>query len=448
MRPFEWLLFLTCLSAVFLAYLPRSQGRRPLRDVVAALASLLAAGLHLLAEGWRAQMLPLYTLATLITLLRLRRLRRPAQGRPGVVTGALTLLLLLVAGLLPGWILPIVTLPKPTGPYPVGLVHRELNDSARDRRLMVSIWYPAASEGDRAPLFQHPHEVAAGLASVAGLPAAAPLLQHLRYSLVDASEGAPALAAQAPFPVLVFSHGLVGVRAQNSPSYQELASWGYVVVALDHTDAAAITVFPDGETRAFDLRRFGLGPEDIERSTEALLPVWVADQRFVYDTLERWAAGDALLTGVLDLQRIGSFGHSFGGVTAIEVCRVDTRCRAAVNIDGGFGRQEIRPAARPVLLMSAASSNQIADAIAGWARLTRDSSAPAYWLELPGSNHYSFTIVPLMSPLLAPQGADARAHLAVADKYLRAFFGRYLQGQETDVLEPGSSETDVRWRTK
>ena len=30
-----------------------------------------------------------------------------------------------------------------------------------------------------------------------------------------------------------------------------------------------------------------------------------------------------MLAGKLDLQRIGSFGHSFGGATSLAVCRVD-----------------------------------------------------------------------------------------------------------------------------
>jgi dienelactone hydrolase len=275
------------------------------------------------------------------------------------------------------------------------------------------------------------------------------VLQHVRYSTTAASSDAPALAEHSPFPVLVFSHGLVGLRAQNSSSFQELASWGYVVVALDHTDAAAVTVFPDGETRIFDLQRFGISPAAAEHVTEILLPVWVADQRFVYDTLEQWASNDPLLAGRLDVRRMGSFGHSFGGVTALAVCRVDARCQAAANLDGGFANDRLSgPATRPLLLMTSGSSNQIPKALAGWARLISSASAPAYWLELPNSNHYSFTIAPLISPLLAPAGFDGRAGLRTVDTYLRAFFDQHLRGQKTRLLEPSSGETDIRWRSR
>ncbi len=332
--------------------------------------------------------------------------------------------------MLAGWLLPVVTLPEPTGPYAVGIVDRELVDQARGRRLMVSVWYPAAQGGTPAPLTHHPDEVMTALGNLAGLPA--PLFQHLRYVTLAASEGAPALAESTPFPVLVFSHGMVGLRLQNSSTLQELASWGYVVVALDHTDAAAVTVFPDGEARFYNLERFGI-PSDVEPDKalvdERVFPAWVADQRFVYDTLETWAVHDPLLAGKLDLTRIGSFGHSFGGATALEVCRVDARCRAAVNMDGGlYGESVTQPAVRPLLLMSSADSSRYTDTVEKWTHLIANATASAYWLELPGSSHLSFTFSQLLSPLLAPRGFEPRAGLRVVDKYLRAFFDTHLRG--------------------
>jgi dienelactone hydrolase len=332
----------------------------------------------------------------------------------------------------------------------VGIIDRELVDEVRGRRLMVSVWYPAAQGGTPAPLTHNPDEVMIALAKLTGLPA--PLFQHLRYVTLAASEDVPALADSTPFPVLVFSHGMVGLRLQNSSTFQELASWGYVVVAIDHTDAAAVTVFPDGEARFYNLGRFGIPPDiepDATLITERVFPIWIADQRFVYDTLETWQAHDPLLAGKLDLTRIGSFGHSFGGATALEVCRVDLRCRAAVNMDGGlYGDSVALPAVRPLLLMSSADSSRYPDTLAKWAHMLTNATDAAYWLELPSSNHYSFTSLQLLSPLLVPQDFDPYAGLHIVDKYLRAFFDLHLRGVNTQPLGPASGETDVRWRTK
>lgn len=447
MRPLEWLFLLALLPAVLFLYLPPPWQQRRLLGI-AALLSLLVGALHLGIEGWRIPMIPLYGLAVLIPLAHIARRKR--AHRPGVLVSALMALLLLGAVLLPGWVLPIMTLPRPSGPYQVGLVDRELTDTVRGRRLMISVWYPAAGGGNPAPWTRHPREVALGLTTAFGFPAAAPLLYHLGYSTVAASDGVQVLPDQAPFPVLVFSHGTVGLRNQSSSILQDLASWGYVVVSIDHTDAAAVTVFPDGETRLFDLRRFGLDPADpagIGRSNEVMLPIWVADQRFVYDTLEQWADDDPLLADSLDLNRIGSLGHSFGGVVAVEVCRVDERCGAAVNMDGG----DVDPTkwtVRPLLIMSSSDTNRIPKALQLWAQQLRSASGPAYWLELPKSDHFSFTVAPLISPLLAPSDFDARAGLGVISKYLRAFFDQYLRGEEAPLFGPDSGETDVRWRTE
>jgi hypothetical protein len=182
---------------------------------------------------------------------------------------------------------------------------------------------------------------------------------------------------------------------------------------------------------------------------QRVFPVWVADQRFVYDTLETWAMHDPLFAGRLDLTRIGSFGHSFGGATALEVCRVDQRCRAAVNMDGGlYGGIATLPAVRPLLLMSSADSNRYPATVARWTHMIDQATKAAYWLELPNSTHLSFTFSQLLSPLLIPKGFEPRVGLGIVDKYLRAFFDLHLRGVDTRILGPASGETDVRWRTK
>lgn len=451
MRVFEMLFMFSLIPLLVIPFLPHSWQRRWSSIWVLLLA--LIGGIHLFAEGWRIQMVPLYGLALLVPMYRLTALFRGAgttsRLRDVLITGAMALFLIL-SGVLAGWLLPVVRFPMPTGPYPVGIVDREIVDQARARRLMISIWYPAVSSGTPAPLTYHPDEIATGLGKLSGLPGLA--FQHLRYFKLAASDNAALRTQGAPFPVLVFSHGLVGLRLQNSATMQDLASWGYVVVALDHTDAAAVTVLDDGETRFYNLERFGI-PSNVEPDkilvTERVFPVWVDDQRFVYDMLELWSVNDPLLAGKLDLTRIGSFGHSFGGATALEVCRIDARCGAAVNMDGGlYGKIVSQPAVRPLLLMSSAESNRYAKTVEEWRRMVEQANADAYWLELPGSTHYSFTITQLLSPVLAPRDFDPRAGLYTVHTYLRTFFDLHLRGRQTVPPEPAARAGDVRWLTE
>lgn len=427
MRPLEWVFALSFLPLVVCIFAPAWRSYwRPL-SLIPALAALLQVGL----EGWRWQLVPLYVAAAVLPAIAfLAHNRQPARW---LRWGAGVALAGVVAGsvVVAGYALPVATLPAPTGPYPVGVVDRELVDTARDRRLMATVWYPATAPGESAPLTHYPDQLMAAMANLTGLPGV--VFQHLRYMDVAASEGVPVLTEEQPFPVLVFSHGMVGARLQNASMLQDLASWGYVVLALDHTDAAAVTVFPDGETRFYDPARFGLPTDDApsaENVETNVFPVWVADQRFALDTLEDWAESDPLFAGRLDLAHLGAFGHSFGGATALEVCRVDARCQAAADLDGGlYGALRHEPTVRPALLMTSAGSATDPEATAGWSGLLAQADAPALWLELPGSSHLSFTDMELLSPLLPPAGFDPRAGLAQVNHDLRVFFDQYLRGE-------------------
>lgn len=448
MRVLEWLLLFSFAPVLLVPFIPYTWQRRWL--MVSVSLPTLIGGIHLIAEGWRIQVVPLYILAVFVLARRLPALlggKGTAWHGYGVLASSAIVIFLVLCGVLAGWLLPIVTLPTPTGPYEVGIVDRALLDEERGRRLMVSIWYPAGEGGTPAPLTHYPSEVATGLGNLAGLPGLP--FQYLRYFELSANEGAPILAEGSPFPILVFSHGLVGLRLQNSSTMQNLASWGYIVVAIDHTDAAAVTVFPDSEVHFYDLGRFS-DPSDVKPDKEfvnkRVFPAWVADQRFIYNTLENWALNDPVFGGKLDLTRIGSFGHSFGGATALEVCRVDTRCRAAANLDGGlYGGIRTEPAVRPLMLMSSADSSQYTKTIEAWAKMMTNADAPAYWLELPNSTHFSFTITQIFSPLLVPKNFDPRAGLQTIDTHLLAFFDLHLRGTEPPHFRQTSGETKVRW---
>ena len=439
MRPLEWIVLLAFLPLVLqpLFSLPP---RRAVATWLPGALPALCVLLHLALEGGRTQMLPLYLLA--VTALPLQaRFRR---HRPGRVLLPVFGVLLAGAALLPAWALPVFHLARPTGPHLVGVTEREIQVRP-DRRLMTTVWYPASTRSAPAPLTREPAQIASGLGQAFGFPGAAPFLQHLKYVTVTASQDAP--AAARTFPVLVFSPGLTGLRLQSSETFQDLASHGFVVLALDHTDAAAVTVFPDGEVRPFNLARFGIRPEQLEQSTELLLPHWMNDQRAAYDALASWNASDPLLGGHLDLGRVASFGHSFGGVTAVEVCRVEPRCRAAANLDGGWARGlPPQGSPRPLLLVSAQASADLPQAMTHWRELMKLSPSHPVWLELPNSNHLSFTLTPRLSPLLSPRGYRPDEGQRSVDWALRSFFGAAFSGHPEAFLTGVKGRRDLRLR--
>ncbi|XVU30090.1 alpha/beta hydrolase family protein [Actinoplanes sp. CA-054009] len=237
---------------------------------------------------------------------------------------------------------PRLTLPAPTGPYPVGTVERQL--AGRRRKLMASVWYPAsARRGPLAPWM--PDAPMRALLAANGLPddaAAAPL--------TAAHVGAPPLRALGRRPVILFSHGADGHRSETTVIVQELASHGYTVVTVDHTDS--YTEFPGGRLHVPD-DDVSVTPYD-----------HAADISFVLDHLAEEMAG----------RRIGMFGYSKGGTATAVIMGRDRRIRAGVSLDGPMECQPplTTDIGRPFLMMTASFPR------------TPGSSAADFWTHLKG----------------------------------------------------------------
>jgi platelet-activating factor acetylhydrolase len=57
--------------------------------------------------------------------------------------------------------------------------------------------------------------------------------------------------ANAPYPLVLFSHGLAGTRNTYSQYCSALASEGYVVIAVEHADGSGPAVVRDGRSQTF-----------------------------------------------------------------------------------------------------------------------------------------------------------------------------------------------------
>lgn len=247
--------------------------------------------------------------------------------------------------------------PEPSGPFDVGRLEIDVIDASRDeafsdepadkRRLLVSVYYPAAVAADTGHALYGTPELAAAF----------PFFDEERRAWRSpAYAGGP--VADQRFPVLLFSPGLGNLTLYYSTLLYEIASRGYVVAALWHPYSTQIVAFPDGtvvsSNPAGSMGATAPGEQSIRLETLGL--VWVADQRFVLDQLAVWNEQHAVLRGHLDLARVGAFGHSLGGASAAQAAHVDDRIDAAINMDGGmFGSVTTDPqgSRAPFLLMRA-----------------------------------------------------------------------------------------------
>src|SRR6266540_3180417 len=262
MRPIEILLVVANLLTFFVLVIP------PLRAVrwmgYAAVIALLIAGMQVLVEGYRWQMIAAYALSGLFFLVWLRQTIVPAgtalgggldnRLAAGLAVG-LGVLGLAVSIVLP-IILPVFGFPPPTGPYAIGTLTYHWVDAHRPevftadpndhRELTVQIWYPAKADASspRAPWVQDAGALAPALARLFHVPEFT--FGYWKYVTSNAIPSAPVADDQPSYPVLIFLHGFNGFRQQNTFQVEELVSHGYIVAGIDQPYAAAAVVFPDG----------------------------------------------------------------------------------------------------------------------------------------------------------------------------------------------------------
>src|SRR5262249_9586124 len=153
---------------------------------------------------------------------------------------------------------------------------------------------------------------------------------------------------EAKYPVVIYSHGLQTLRTANTRKAENLASYGFVVAALDHVDCYA-TAFPNGTllTGVQNPNPFPGDPLTLKLATNRLL-----DITFLLNRLSDWNASDAFFQGRLDLDNVGIFGHSFGGGTSAGACAQVAGIKAGLSLDGGWPVIPIPAFYRPFLILS------------------------------------------------------------------------------------------------
>lgn len=304
--------------------------------------------------------------------------KRDAESREGRNTPftAFALPVLALFGLItaaaPYYLVPIPSLPTPSGPYEIGTRVFDLKDDQRRgvlesgpdeaRRIYVQAWYPAQSTDglERRPYFTlwQAENTAPPFADDWGFPRFS--FSHLRHIRTHAFENAPVMESTG-LPIVIYSHGYWGWEGQNTALMEELASRGYIVFSIAHPHDAGDIKFSDGTViqsgPPSDSYEFGegmlafLSAQDHDARMAAFpaykdefdqhrlmrsFEAWTADSRFLLDSLREGAIPEQVktLADASDFSRLAFAGMSFGGTVAASVCETEISCKAAVNLDG------------------------------------------------------------------------------------------------------------------
>lgn len=148
-------------------------------------------------------------------------------------------------------------------------------------------------------------------------------------------------------PLFLFSHGAFGIGSSNETLYFELASHGYIVMALEHPHHAFFAKLSSGKTIFIDRTFFkevvaSKGAEDLEK-TRGDLNRWVdpriEDIGFVLDkSLDD--VKDNVYEDKIDPEKIVLSGHSLGGSAALAIGRErPERIRALVILEAPFVKE-------------------------------------------------------------------------------------------------------------
>lgn len=321
------------------------------------------------------------------------------------------------------------------GQYPVGHAVFSLEDGARERTLLVHVWYPAEEGSESAAEALSIEQLipeGEDRETLATLVAAAPeaCTRRATRSIADAPP-----SGTSPFPLVTFSHchGCLGLSSFGIA--ERLASHGFAVVAPDHT----------GDT-LFESLRGTKAPLDGD-----FLAVRSGDVRFVLDTLldAESPLVPAPLRGRFDPERVGAFGHSYGAATTGLVLQEDARTKAGLAIAAPMQSPVLRgpdmaKIDRPVAFLLAREDNSIAEIGNSLIRSNFQAAKQAAWLfEIADAGHWSFSDICALTDSFRAgcgegnrqQDGDAFTYLdnevarGIGASYVTAFMAAELRGE-------------------
>ncbi len=355
--------------------------------------------------------------------------------------------------------------PGAPGPYPVGVTTVVLEDPSRKdpvtgvppRTFPVEIWYPAdeSARGAQRDVYdlvaEAPAHVRPDLEGVEIPPLEQPAVRD-----------APVRSGQGRFPLIVFSHGNGGVRAQSFSYTAHLASHGYVVASPDHV----------GNT-LYDL----LHESDLEGNAARSITERPLDISAVIDAFEDGGLAGGRFDGLVDLEHIGITGHSLGGLTSLIVPNparefYDPRIDVTVPVTpagdaylDAFGPPE--DLAIPVFYIGATEDRTLdyqIHTVLTWQR----HRPPKGMAGAVGAGHFSFTeiceldlaaaaaqlglgekVEDLLNDGCGPENMPIERAHAINAYYGAAWFNVYLRKSQPTLeryLDPGLQPADVEFR--
>ena len=340
---------------------------------------------------------------------------------------------------------PIYELPTPSGDYQIGTFTLTIHDIDRleyyteeegdYRKFIVQIWYPAETvEGyEQVPWLKEGIVVSRALAKDFGFPfflldQTADILSH-SYLL------APISTDKESYPVIILSHGWRGFRDLHVDYAEELASLGYIVVAIDHTYGSVVTAFDDENIEYINKDALPSREEtpDFLDYANQLVNTYARDVSKTLDVLEGMNQTSYLFSGKFDLEHIGLLGHSTGGGGDVAVALNDERIDAIIGLDAWVepldGTDLEQGLNIPSLFLRSETWEEGLNNDNLYTLIQNSNSSTLY--QIDDTTHYDFAMVYMYSPLTNYIGLSGK----INDEYLVSILKAIIVGFFDETLK-------------
>jgi predicted dienelactone hydrolase len=274
------------------------------------------------------------------------------------------------------------------------------DDSSRERSFLL--WYPATGKDQR---FDYN-----------GMPG---------FATLDAP------VAPGRHPLILFSHGFLGVADQSIFLTEAFARHGYIVASVNHADASnkkrkqpvAVPNFID--VKSWNATKFRDRRDDLVALLDHLL--------------DQGNKKDSFLHGHVDRKAVGAAGHSLGGYTVMGTIGgwsswKEPRVRAALLLSPytmPFPDKPGYPSLRTPVMIQTATLDV---GIKPFLRPTYTGlRAQKYYLVLKNETHFAWTSLISIGKTTTDVVKQGNAKL-ITD-YSLAFFDKHLRGQDAPLLQ-------------
>ncbi|XP_006120742.1 platelet-activating factor acetylhydrolase isoform X2 [Pelodiscus sinensis] len=306
-------------------------------------------------------------------------------------------------------------------------------------------------------------------------------LQYYVGSVTCPAKWNAAFKSGEKYPLIIFSHGLGAFRTIYSAICIEMASQGFIVVAVEHRDKSSSATYYYKESPVSEAREeaaagleeewiyyrrlkqgeqeFPLRHQQVQQRREECIKALdlildINSGKHVENVLPSnfdWT----LLKGSIDNNKIAMMGHSFGAATAIETLSKETRFKCGIALDAWMLPldDEVYPRVHQPLLFINSEKFQWATNVLKMKKLD-SSDTERKMITIKGSVHQSFPDFTFLAgtfvgKIFKLQGdIDPNIAIDISNKASLAFLQKHLglekDFNQWDTLVDGEGNNVIR----